>query len=716
MAYTPTNWQDGVTPVNAANLNKLEQGLAAAVGIPADVVVTPTTALLIRNRLTAGDANPVYRLNADGKQEWGAGGASTPDVNLSRGFGGSGGGLEVSGWFWTKGFLGTERPIYREALASTEIAMEFYLNPWPGADNFKMLVDGKMSWGPGTAPLDTFLFRTGPNWLGTGALEADQLFSYGPIEAYNSPLLSSRLTPTELSLAFYTTGSGVDRFTISNEGSMRWGDGAVAPDTSLARSAANSLYTPGNFAVGTVLTAQWIYTSLGTFFINSSGMLEWGPGDWSRDTNLYRYAVDILATDGQIYLRGTDSYLAFQAPPDTHARFFINPFGTLNWGSGTALQDVNLYRQGADSLKTDDNFEASGQGIFGGNLEIRSFSGAASGAVGIYFTGLANDGSGYIMVARRQSDPNWRFMLGSLGQLSWGDGTAAPDVSLYRQGAGHLRTNGALEVNQLIFTTDGSSATSIAGIADVQGGGRLAKQAPIIGDCNTALDNGWYMTIPTTLNTVGSGIYGFMRVERPSDTHCHQWQYTYGAPLTSSPIWYRHWNGTTWSAWTQFVALSTKQYPLKLTAPRSQSLQGNAFWTVKTLTMFDFAHWEFVKDVEGRIGGQILIPSTVSAAPNAKIVLVLAGEAANGVSRMNVAYLTQGTTGGWFGGTLTPVGAQDVTMPGAPTEMVKATFALSTGINPGTIMFFEIIHEGAHANDTFTANTWLVEAYLEVDS
>ena len=66
-AYAPTVWQDGVTPVNAANLNKLEQGLAAAVGIPADVVVTPATALLIRNRLNAADTQPAFRLGADGR-------------------------------------------------------------------------------------------------------------------------------------------------------------------------------------------------------------------------------------------------------------------------------------------------------------------------------------------------------------------------------------------------------------------------------------------------------------------------------------------------------------------------------------------------------------------------------------------------------------------------------------------------------------------------
>jgi len=99
MAYTPTIWQDGVTPVNAANLNKLENGLAAAVGVPADVVVTPATAHLIRNRYSAGDTQPSFRLLADGKMEFGPGGSTAPDVSIHR----SGAALQVEGSFYVNG-------------------------------------------------------------------------------------------------------------------------------------------------------------------------------------------------------------------------------------------------------------------------------------------------------------------------------------------------------------------------------------------------------------------------------------------------------------------------------------------------------------------------------------------------------------------------------------------------------------------------------------
>lgn len=162
-------------------------------------------------------------------------------------------------------------------------------------------------------------------------------------------------------------------------------------------------------------------------------------------------------------------------------------------------------------------------------------------------------------------------------------------------------------------------------------------------------------------------------------------------------------------------ATQTRQYPLKLLAPRSSSLAGNAFWTVATTTLLDFAHWEFVKDVEGRVTGQILIPKTVSATPNAKIVLIITSQATTGVTRMNVLYLAQGTAGGWLGGTLTSAGAQDLTIGPSSTEFKRMTFNLGA-VSADQLLLFEIVHEGAHANDTLAQNTWLVEAYLEIDS
>jgi hypothetical protein len=44
---------------------------------------------------------------------------------------------------------------------------------------------------------------------------------------------------------------------------------------------------------------------------------------------------------------------------DSVGRFVALADGTLNWGSGSATRDTNLYRGGADLLKTDDDFQAA---------------------------------------------------------------------------------------------------------------------------------------------------------------------------------------------------------------------------------------------------------------------------------------------------------------------------------------------------------------------
>jgi len=164
MAYTPTIWQDGVTPVNAANLNKLENGLAAAVGVPADVVVTPATAHLIRNRYSAGDTQPSFRLLADGKMEFGPGGSTAPDVSIHR----SGAALQVEGSFYVNGPV-----IWTNAITDLERepnarAIEIYGAADTAASRMEIWGDGLIKWGPGvTAPMDTNLYRSAPGELTT---------------------------------------------------------------------------------------------------------------------------------------------------------------------------------------------------------------------------------------------------------------------------------------------------------------------------------------------------------------------------------------------------------------------------------------------------------------------------------------------------------------------------------------------------------------------
>jgi len=608
-AYAPTVWQDGVTPVNAANLNKLEQGLAAAVGIPADVVVSPATALLIRNRLNAADTQPAFRLGADGKLEWGPGGSAAPDNTLYRVAAGILQTNSTLGSVGTAGYFGfgtkvTGNPQFR----------------W-GATN-----DGTLYWGDGGGGQDTTLYRSSAGYLTTdGGIIA---------KGVNNGLIYSPVAAGGLALMAQVQGEAQPRFYIDYAGFHRWGDGAAAPDTNLYRSAAGVLKTDGHFAVGGYLDVD--RNGVGSQLRFGSAM----------DTNLYRSAAGKLATDSTLVLNrgpGAPALQAFWNAGEQYAGFSLERDGTMSWGPGGAAgPDTILSRSAANTLKTANWFEAGNDITANVGLAYQVKLAQGGGQAAVYF--------------------------GSAG-----------DTTLYRSAAGMLKTDGAL-------TVVGSLDMGGPIYARAAGWGLFAMQP---GDSNMRVG----------IYSAGSAIY-FGPGNATEDTNLSRL-----APgvlgINGVPI------GN---------ATRTRQYPLKLMAPRSSAFAGNAFWTVAAMAGFDYPHWEFVKDVEGRVFGQILSPKTVAATPNAKIVLILCCMATAGVSRMNVNYALLGTTGGWLGGSLTPIGAQDVAMPATTSGFVKATFAVPAGIAADQMMFLEIVHEGNHANDTLAVNTILVEAYLEIDS
>ena len=77
---------------------------------------------------------------------------------------------------------------------------------------------------------------------------------------------------------------------------------------------------------------------------------------FGTDTNLYRSAADTLKTD--------DSFIAssglFANNSGGVAVAGITSTGILEFGSGTATRDTNLYRSAADTLKTDDSLIVTG--------------------------------------------------------------------------------------------------------------------------------------------------------------------------------------------------------------------------------------------------------------------------------------------------------------------------------------------------------------------
>jgi len=391
MAYVPTNWQDGVTPVNAANLNKLEQGLAAAVGIPADVVVAPASALLIRNRLNAADTQPAFRLGADGKQEFGPGGSTAPDTIL-----------------------------YRNAAASLRMNSDLYVEK-------ALVVDfagagAKVYFG---SALDTNLYRSA-----AGALTTDgHFFTGGQIKATGQIISMSTLA---------------QQIALASDGKLYFGSAA---DTNLYRSAAGVLKTDGLLDVGQYLRLNSLaagnYTLIARatgdtqyrFILDNTGKLNWGDGAAAADTYLYRNSAGSLMTNAFLYFHGAqvDNYiqqpglalgawfLVSSTSGDSGNRFILENTGRMSWGSGAAGgNDTFLYRSAAGVLKTDGQLVALGY--------------VAAGAGGVAGSGA--------FIANAAGDTVNRLFIDNAGTIQWGPGNAALDTSLYRVSAGVLQFNG----------------------------------------------------------------------------------------------------------------------------------------------------------------------------------------------------------------------------------------------------------------------------------
>ncbi len=102
--------------------------------------------------------------------------------------------------------------------------------------------------------------------------------------------------------------------------------------------------------------------------LDSAGQLIIGDVNWRRDFS------NVIATDDllRVYRSAVnDNALSFRLPSDTTAsRFYINADGNMNWGvGGTTSTDTNLYRAAANSLKTDDEFNAQVQTLTTGFTE-----------------------------------------------------------------------------------------------------------------------------------------------------------------------------------------------------------------------------------------------------------------------------------------------------------------------------------------------------------
>lgn len=419
-------------------------------GLPADTIITAATRILA-NKLLSTDAQPAFRLYGDGKMEWGAGGSNVPDLSLYR-YGPSSlaiqAGLAVRhDWgIWTEG--------------STPAASTAFSHYAPGSDaqpRIKIGGDGKVTWGAGGATVpDTNLYRWGANVLATD----DDFLVYD--KAFTALVNSAHAVFTSAMV-----GESNYRFVMDSSGSMFWGSGSAGQDTNLYRNGADTLRTDDNFQVGgAIVVTGELYRSNAKFFIDGGGALQWGPGDWSRDVNLYRWGADFLKTDDnfQVALNiygdggvfGKSQVIAYNTDS-----FWQTTIGYIGSAAGpgiwfSAANDTGLYRYAAGYLATDGQF---------------------------YMRGGTN---AYMAWARPGEQA--RFFIGPDGNLNWGSGAGAQDTNMYRAGSGALKTDTAFYVGGQVYANHGA-ATQIA----------LANDGKLY--FGSAIDTNLYRSAADTLKT-----------------------------------------------------------------------------------------------------------------------------------------------------------------------------------------------------------------------
>ena len=242
------------------------------------------------------------------------------------------------------------------------------------------------------------------------------------------------------SVAFATAESGdtVNRWQVYNTGSLNWSSGSAAADTNLYRYAADVLKTDDSFMVAG-----------GTIYHRSDvARINFGLQD---DVSLYRYDVNKLASPGHLVLGGEITTRSGAAQQVLMGYMGSGQAG-LVFGSAA---DTNLYRSAAYNLKTDYSFTA-GQAIivdasdtanklyFGSSLDTYLYR-AAAGT-------LKTDGSLFVnndMVVDRAGG-GYRLYFGS-----------AFDTSLYRAAATVLKTDGSFRVVNYLDVDSGGTGVSL---------------------------------------------------------------------------------------------------------------------------------------------------------------------------------------------------------------------------------------------------------------
>lgn len=235
-----------------------------------------------------GDTNNRFQVQINGTLSWGSGSGAV-DVSMSRAGAGI---LNITG-------------TNQSTVTGTGSLSETILVSGDTNNRYQVGGDGKTSWGPGNAAVDTNLYRSA-----SGVLMTDSQF-----QTNNTSILITRSTSTSPGYRVAVSGDTVERLNIRSDGQLGWGaGGSSAADTFLSRLSAGVLQLTSNTRLvemlnsgATTTTAHSVALSgesVDRLQIRGDGRISWSAGT-SIDTNLYRSAAGMLTTDTSLTVAGS---------------------------------------------------------------------------------------------------------------------------------------------------------------------------------------------------------------------------------------------------------------------------------------------------------------------------------------------------------------------------------------------------------------------------
>ena len=201
---------------------------------------------------------------------------------------------------------------------------------------------------------------------------------------------------------------------------------------------------------------------------------------YEDEANLFTLSQRVERT-----LIGDDAYRT-RITGDTQDQLVIRADGRISWGpGGVTAPDTTLFREGADVLRTSDQFR-SGRALVGD----------------ISFAALVN------------GDAFLRLRMFADGRMEWGSGAAAADTNLFRGGANRLETDDALRVGE---DYEWESGTAFLGtLAHANTVNRIYTFPDVAG--NVVLDAS---DVAITGNWDVTGITGRVKVQTGSGAPAH---------------------------------------------------------------------------------------------------------------------------------------------------------------------------------------------------